>query len=132
MAGDIYKKGEPLTRQGLFQLVTDEVFRDGVVDDDELDVVKKLSEFLGLEREVAMEIVAYSRQKFSTGLLKEKRALDPAPLYEEVLRYIVSDGELDPLEEKMLNGLRELFDIEDATHLEMMKRAQDLYGPVKS
>ena len=113
MTEDRYRKGAPLGRDGLFQLVTDEAFRDGRIDAVELDLLNRLARFLKLDAVQARAIARLSKGKFRSGLLGPARPLSPGELYGETLAFVMSDGRIDPLEEAMITGLRKLFRIGD-------------------
>lgn len=117
---DRYREGDALDKHGLFQLVTDEVFRDGLLEDHEKQLLKVLATFLRLGSEEAREISRVSKQKFREGQLGESGRLDPGRLYQRVLAFVVSDGEIDELEEQMLRGLRQLLGITDQDHQELL------------
>lgn len=115
MSTDHFRKGQPLGREGLFQLVTDEAFRDGRLDSRELDILRRLAAFLRLDGATARAIAKVSKAKFRATLLGSARPLSPEALYGEAMAFVMSDGRVDPLEERMVLGLRKLFRIDDET-----------------
>ncbi len=121
------EEGKPLSTEGLFQLVCDEVFLDGVVEEFENKILQVLASFLGLQADKALEIAARSKARFEAGQFDEKRPLAPAVLYKKALYFICSDGEIDDDERRMLDGLRKLFKIKDDYHDELMAKMQEQF-----
>lgn len=124
MAKDFYEEGRPLGREGLFQLVSDEVFQDGVVEPWENAILQKLSRFLRLDARESLEIAQRSREKFASGELGESRPLDPLSLYLKVLTCVYEDGRVDLEEEQMLIGLRIMFNLTDSMHEGIVARVR--------
>lgn len=110
------RPGEPLDKRGLFQLVADEAFRDGVVEEVENRLLQVLTRFLRLPQEEVVVLARSSKQRFRRGQLGAARPLEPGVLYREVLLMALSDGELQPLEGDMLAGLRWLLGIPEEEH----------------
>ncbi len=106
----------PLTREGLFRLIADEVCRDGILEPFEKDILEVMAPFLRLEREKARSIVLAARDRFQAGLLGTPRPLDPRALYAKALEFARADGRIDRLEDQMLAGLRKLFQLTDEDH----------------
>ena len=115
-AGDLFGKGIPLTREGLFQLLTDEVYKDGVVERWEHEALVKTARFLKLPKEEAQAIAGRSKTKYDRGELGDTRPLDPIALYKKVIYFIMSDLEIDDLEMQMIEGLRKVLEISDHSH----------------
>ena len=107
MIEDHFGKGKPLTPAGLLQLLTDEVYKDGVVEPWEKQVLQRIAAFLNISAEKARAIEEQSRTKYAEGELGSRRPLDTLALYKKVLYFVVSDLEIDYLEAKMLEGLRD-------------------------
>ena len=134
-AGDLFGKGIPLTREGLFQLLTDEVYKDGVVERWEHEALVKTARFLKLPKEEAQAIAGRSKTKYDRGELGDTRPLDPIALYKKVIYFIMSDLEIDDLEMQMIEGLRKVLEISDHSHravlsdlgisVTALKRAED-------
>ncbi len=106
------ESNEALTRQGLFRLVTDEAFRDGVLEDSEKRILQVLARFLKLDGETAMDISRRSKEAFRKGELAPGGTLDPAALYLRVEAAVRADGVVDNLEAQMLTGLRQILKID--------------------
>jgi hypothetical protein len=100
----------PLTREQVFQLVCDEVMRDGMIEANEAEILTRLAQFLRLPPEAAKEMCRTSLARFQAGELGAKRALDPKALYETVLK--ASADEQDATQEQLLRGLRILLGLE--------------------
>ena len=120
-AGDLFGKGIPLTREGLFQLLTDEVYKDGVVENWEQEALVKVSHFLKLPKDEAQAIAARSKTKYEQGELGATRPLDPIVLYKKVIYFIMSDLEIDDLEIQMIEGLRNVLGISDHSHRAVLR-----------
>lgn len=105
-----------MDREQLFGLVTDEVYRDGVVEAEEHRILQTLVRFLRISSNAARALARESKQRYVAGALGEKRALSPAELYRSVIAAILEDGEVDDLEMKMSLGLRSILGIDEATH----------------
>jgi serine/threonine protein kinase len=121
---DKQQEAQKLTRVGLFQLVTDEVFKDGVVEDWENRTLVALTEFLELGTEQARGVAWKSLEKFQLGKLGSKRALDPRILYSKALYFAYVDGSLSQEEAWMLEGLRKLFGLTDKDHVLLLERVR--------
>jgi len=121
-----YEEGQALTREGLFQMLAEEAFRDGVLEDWERKVLQKVARFLRLDGALAKQIARDAKKRFLAGELGEAARLDPRRLYTRVVAMILSDGEVDELERKMLDGLRRLFSIDDAVHAQLLAEAERL------
>ncbi len=124
MKNEFYEVGKPLSRKGLFQLLTDEVFKDGKVEKWENSILNKLAKFLSIKSEWARKIASRSMEKFKKGQLGTKRPLNAMQLYERALFFVWSDGVIDDAERKMLQGLRMFFNISSKAHDEMLLRVQ--------
>lgn len=118
-----------LTREGLFRMVTDEVFRDGRVDPDEQKVLQVVSRFLKLDPARAGEISRGSKKAYQAGALEGGGALDPARLYRRILAAVLADGEVDDLEAKMLLGLRQVLGIDLEAHEALEAALRDAPAP---
>lgn len=105
-----------LTRERLFELVTDEVYRDGVVEEDEHRLLQALVRFLRLSSDTARSIARKSKERFVHGELGSQRSLSPIELYRSVLIAICADGQIDDLEVQMSLGLRQILGIDEDTH----------------
>lgn len=112
----LYRVGQPLTREGLFELVCDEVFKDGVVEAWENRLLQTVMHFLQLEPAVALAIAGHSRQRFDMGLLGGAGPLEPLRLYERLLAFVLSDEKIDAAEAAMLEGMRQVLKIPESTH----------------
>jgi hypothetical protein len=113
---DLFQFGKPLGRRGLFQLVADEVFRDGKVDSAENELLGTLARCLGLDNEAARAIAEVSRKKIAEGVLDDARPMDRERLYAQILRYVHSDGTVDDKERILLEGMHKLLSIGDEVH----------------
>lgn len=111
-----YKSGEALSREGLFELLCDEVFRDGVVEAWENRLLQTVMHLLGLEPAVAISIAGHSRRRFDLGLLTGAGPVEPMRLYERLLVFVLSDGRIDQTEAAMLEGMRQVLKIADSVH----------------
>jgi hypothetical protein len=123
MAQDIFREGEPLTAEGLFQMVTDEVLRDGKVEPSERNTVLALATRLKLDSIKALAIFDLSKKKLRDGTLGDARPMDRTALYGAVLRYIFSDRRYDQDEEELFSDLRAIFGLTDAEYVTLMQQA---------
>jgi len=117
---DLYDSGTPLTREGLFQLVTDEALRDGRVDALDKKILQTLLGFLRFDPCLAADIARFSHIKFQAGELGPQRRFQPIQLYKRVLKYAHFDAGAGKLELQMLVGIRKLFGIDEASHQEAL------------
>ena len=135
----LYKSGQPLTQEGLFELICDEVFKDGVVEAWENKILQTVMHFLQLEPAVALTIAGHARRRFDMGLLGGSGPLEPLRLYERLLTFVLSDQRVDATEAAMLAGMRHVLKIADSTHQALQEKVlaappgQDLHDrpPVK-
>jgi len=112
-----------MNETALFQLLADEVFRDGVIDDWENKVLNRIGRFLRLDYEKARKICRTSKDRYKRGELGDAAPLNPRLLYNSALRLAYSGGIANFREESMLQGLRKLFSITPMEHDEMFKLA---------
>lgn len=110
-----------LTRDALFRMFAEEACRDGILEDFEKSLLLNVAKFLRLENHEAQKILLESKEKYEQGLLGEQRPLEPRALYLRAVTAVYEDGQVDPLEEKMLAGLRKMFDISDEEHQGFLK-----------
>jgi hypothetical protein len=102
-----------LTREELFRLATEEVFKDGQVDDEENRTLQALGGLLRIDRDTAIKLAKAARKKFKAGELTGKGALDSASLYKRAAAFAMQDGELEQDEVHILAALRFLLKIDD-------------------
>lgn len=113
-----------LGREELFTLVAEEVFRDGVVEDHENELLNRLMSFLKLPIERAKAICREAQDKFKKGEMGAPRALDRSQLFERVLEGVYADGQVDDEEKHMVKALRVLLGVGDETFREIMKKVE--------
>lgn len=102
-----------LTREELFRLATEEVFKDGQVDEEENRTLQTLGGLLRLDRETAIRLAKQARKKFKAGELSGKGSLDAPALYKRAVAFAVQDGELEADEAHILAALRILLKIDE-------------------
>ena len=103
----------------MFQLVSDEAHKDGVVDAWEERMLGLLARQLSLAQATALEIMELSRKKFEQGKLGSSRRLDPKVAYCKVL-YFMHHGGVSPDGEPRLALLRQLFGFSEEDHQVLM------------
>lgn len=116
LSQDAYRHGLPLSREGLFQMVMEEAFRDGRIDDRDNQILCVLLRFLRFEQQDAMTIARTAKAKFEQGILGPARPFRPLELYKRVLRYVFLGRQPGPIELKMVQGIRALFRISSELH----------------
>lgn len=127
-----------LSPEGLFRIVAEEAFRDGVLEGWEAKILQILARFLGLKPETAMGIAHRARQAHQQGKLGEARPLEPSTLYRKVLYFTCHDGRIEESEGQMLLALRKLFKISEEEHTRLFqqvamhfrKRSDSLSGEI--
>ena len=95
-----------LTPRELFRLIAQEAYRDGNLDPAEQRILSTMARFMRLPADVAEKILVAAKANFDAGALGAPRPLEPRDLYAHALGYVLADGEVDPREEAMLEGLR--------------------------
>jgi len=121
MANNIYpKKGKPLTKEGLFMLICEEVYKDGVVEDWEEKIVRTMSAALKLTPEQSQKIVKAAIERYMDDKLGSERPLSPPILYKKALYYCMADNSVDHLEKAMILSLRKLFSVSDKDHKQIL------------
>jgi len=113
-----------LTRRALFQLVTDEAFKDGVVEEWENRALVALTEYLQLPLEEARSLAWISHERFQKGRLGSSRPLSPRTLYSKALYFAHAGEGLTAEREWMLAGLRKIFEIAPEVHDELLTRVK--------
>lgn len=105
---DHYATGDRLTPAGLFQIVSDEVHKDGTVDSWEGRILSHLAAQLALDPLTMRDLMALSSRKHKAGRLGTSRRLDPKVAYCKVLYFVHHSG-ADPDACAELALLRTLF-----------------------
>ncbi|MBI4867155.1 MAG: hypothetical protein HY816_09400 [Candidatus Wallbacteria bacterium] len=123
MAADCVENIKPLTPEALFQLVCDEVLRDGRVDEKERETVLSIARKMRLDSGRAQEIFQASVRRFRAGLLGESRAMEPSSLCETVLAHIFADRKYEQDEEELFACLKSLFSLDDDQYALLMQKA---------
>jgi hypothetical protein len=111
-----------LTPEGLFQIVAEEAFKDGVLEGWEAKILQILANFLDLPRERALAIAQSARQRHREGKLGQERPLRPEHLYRKVLYFTCYDGQIAESEGQMLLALRRLFKISEKDHTRLFQQ----------
>ena len=97
-----------LSPRELYRLISQEAYRDGSLDEDELRILRTMGRFLRLEAPVAAAILNAAKANYEAGALGQPRPLDPRDLYAHALGYVLADGEVDAREQAMLEGLSQV------------------------
>lgn len=105
-----------MTREDLFKILAEEVFRDGIVDDDEGQLLRMIASHLNLDPVAAASISGAARRRYQAGGLGEERRFSAPDVYRDVLKAIYADGEVDDDEAMMLISLQAVLAIEDELH----------------
>lgn len=103
---------KPLSRRDLFELISDEALRDGVVEPHENRILQKMAKFLRLSAEESTAIAKASIRRYQSGELGQSRALSPEALFQEAQRLVLDDGQVDEEEAVMLRALRHVLGLE--------------------
>lgn len=112
---DVPTRPEPqLTREELFRLATEEVFKDGKVDEEENRTLQLLGGLLRMTAESAIKLAKQARKKFRSGELAGG-SFDPEVLYQRAHQLAHADGELATDEANILAALRLLLKLPVAT-----------------
>lgn len=126
---DAYGFGTFLTAEGLFQLTTDEAFRDGKIDDEENRLLQIIGRFLKISSDTARRLARRSRDKFKNGEFNSRRGFDGRSLYRRVLGYYLASSLREQIVTEALELLKKLFKIDEdshkAIHEEVLKRIRD-------
>ncbi len=109
-----------MTREDLFRILAEEVFRDGIVEQGESSLLRVAAVHLDLGAIEASSITGAARRKYDAGDLGEERRFLPPAVYLEVLKAVHADGKVDPDESEMLDSIRALLDIDDECHNHLM------------
>lgn len=119
---EAYRFGEPLTREGLYQLVAEEAFRDGRFDAEDRSLMTGFLRYLDLPGERARRLTERSRAKQIAGELGAIREFHPLRLYMRVLRYL----EASPADEQelILRASRGVLKIGERTHRNVLDAAR--------
>jgi hypothetical protein len=125
MAQDLYVGGQPLSAEGFFQLLTDEIFRDGEPEPEGKQLLAASMNFLELEQARANAIIAISREKYELGTLGAPLPFDGTRIFDRVIRMAWSDGQLDAREVEMVDALQHALQIGEDTRAALEKRARD-------
>ncbi len=122
MTRDRYQAGDRLGPKGLFQLVAEEVYKDGKVEPFEQRILADLARYLKIPSDSSRRIAVRALERFKAKELGTPRRLAPLLLYERVVFFAWSDGAEDPLEAKMLGALRRMFRISEHTHEQLVEK----------
>jgi len=121
---EYYAEGRALSREGAFQLVAEEVWRDGQVEDFEQNFLEALARFLNLDAAMSRKILHRVEDLYRRGRLGESRRLDPELLYYRILFIIWSDGRVDQLETRILAGLQRALRVTPEMHEQILQNIQ--------
>lgn len=121
-AREAYEFGEPLGREGLLQLVAEEIFRDGAFDENDRETLESFLRYLELDPLQVRKWTYRSRVKHKTGELGQARAFHPLRLYRRVLRYLEAAPSAD--EELILRACRGVLQISERTHRNVLEDAR--------
>lgn len=121
-AREAYEFGEPLDREGLLQLIAEEMFRDGTFDGDDRQTLEAFLRYLELDPLLVRKWTYRSRLKQRSGELGQARAFHPLRLYRRVLRYL----EAAPSEDEALivRACRGVLQISERTHRNVLEDAR--------
>lgn len=123
MKPDFYSKGSELSKQGIFQILAEETWRDGEVSGTDSKILEGLRKYLRLDNQVAMEVLDLAEEKFRSHQIGKLRDFSKSQCYARALRYAFSDGEiLSKREEKYLRGLRAALGLREKDHLKILER----------
>lgn len=119
---DCYAFGQPLRKDGLFQLVAEEAFRDGSFDADDRELARGFLRYLDLAPDEVRRLTYRSRSKQRAGELGVVRPFHPLRLYTRVLRYL----EAAPTEDEALiqRACRGVLEISERTHQNVLREAR--------
>jgi tellurite resistance protein len=90
----------------MFRLIAQEAYRDGQLDPRERQILVTMARFLKLPADVTEAILVAAKANYDAGALGSPRPLDARDLYAHALGYVLADGEVEPEEQAMMEGLR--------------------------
>jgi len=111
-----------------FQIVADELFRKGFVDQSENLILQRLSRFLRLEPSVALAVARAAQQKARPGRETETGSMKPAFVYERIMTMVLAHGTPGDRENQMLKAIRLLTAIPDSLHDMLIERRRSSIG----
>ena len=109
-----------LSKKRLFQIVADEVYKDGVVEDWERKVLDSMARFLKLDFPTTKSLIEDSKARYEAGELGSSRPLRAPKLYAKAIAVASKGGSIDRKELQLLVGLRKLLGINEKTHLAVL------------
>lgn len=121
-AREAYEFGEPLGREGLLQLVAEEMFRDGDFDQEDRQCLEAFLKYLELDPLLVRKWTYRSRLKQRSGELGQERAFHPLRLYRRVLRYLQAAPSAE--EELIVRACRGVLQISERTHRNVLEDAK--------
>lgn len=95
------------SKTNLFQQVVKEACRDGIISNEEFEILKKLAELLGIEVQKGNKLAAEVIQHYKAGKLTFTEDDSPETLYRSVLLAFSDDNVIDGREEETLCKIKE-------------------------
>jgi len=111
-----------------FQIVADELFQKGFVDQSENLILQRLSRFLRLEPSVALAVARAAQQKARPGGGGPIGSMEPVLLYERIVTKVLAYGPAGSRENQMLKAIRLLTAIPDSLHDALIERRRSKGG----
>jgi hypothetical protein len=125
MADDCYEKGKELSKEGIYQILAEETWRDGELGSADSELLEGLRKYLRLQNGTAMRLLDLAEEKYRSSSLGRLRDFSPNQCYSRALRYAYSDAEeLSSREEKYLRGLRAALGLTEQDHQTILEKLE--------
>lgn len=119
-------RGSTLKRDGIFQIVAEELFRKGTLQENENRILVKLARFLRLETDEARQIVRVARMSLSDTSASPADGDTALRVYTRVSAALRTAEGLSPAAEQVLHALRVLFQMPELRRTGRMVAPPDL------
>ncbi len=106
--------------EALLDLLAEDVFRDGVADPREREVLVRAIALLGVAKDRAQASIDRARKRHASGELGAARPLDRVGAYRRCLELALADGEIDEDEESSLRELGRILGIDEGSARQLL------------
>ena len=119
---DNYAKGQELSKDGIYQILAEEAWRDGELSGADSELLEGYRKYLRLANNRAMRILDVAEEKYRNQTIGRLRDFSPTHCYARALRYAYGDAvELSEKEAKYLDGLAAAVGLSDADRTAIRK-----------
>jgi hypothetical protein len=102
---DSHEAPRELTREGVFSVLLEECYRDGLIDEEETTALEGVARILDIGSNRQSELTEAARARYQAQELPPGGAMDPEQLMERLRVVAEADGVVTPSEEALLGAI---------------------------